>query len=812
MSTQENVAALKEQLRADYGIGWNPEQVPQNADLFQKLTGLPSHDGMCCLRLSEESNSVYVAPAHETATSMNLEYLAIALQVRLREGKEPFFSLDPTEGSASSSMQEKKFDPEWLAGTSVGDVLFQADYHLKELSMGEAEQPIIGMKSCLDSSNQDWSAREWFVVKTAEVQLSADGRLVPKVRMGVEAREQIQGDNGLEDVQLSRPDHPAAQYAAAFTRYFDLIAERRSVIFHLREMAKASVLAKFLVEAGVNLEEGWLNLAEEADIACSLEIPQLWHERNHSEIQLKDGEIVGAGGSFGGTVHGMYGGVEFGLDRMRVGATRRVERVDTEKSKGDITTNAVLRTVLNISQYVQRQPEQRGMAPTATTTRGLVMQTTGGGRRERDAGQALVPAAAGVRAAVRTSEMGTLGQPAPPGIRPTVATRGQPVGKTWEPWMPGAESGMVYMEPWKLPPLQVEELKGVDLNLDAFDLSAPARAAPSRGDAKPIDAVSCGGKAFWSSLGSGDSDSALTGEARSLLQDVFNPHVSDRREEGDRFVPPDTSAEYLQRLQELVKEEASMRQTRAAQFFSADFAAGSPGPLFPSSWASSCEITRGGAAPAGTDGGAAGDRLLHSHTDFRADAARLEQLLKTSIPVFNKSTEDGMSFRIYRVGDFEVRTTQEHDREEVIGAVLSRRPPAQVSGTGAGAAAREHERIVKATQYVERAPGSAPRGAPPKPLSKAPAADFRFYVVLETEAGAAIVTEMSESAATWAENPRGLEARNSLARVTRSVQACDAGATVKDVKSYHRSAAHCGSKRYAEGACNLVVQPARRLK
>merc|ERR1719216_200664 len=170
---QENVAALKEQLRADYGIGWKAEQVPHNADLIKKFNGQPPENGMCCLKLSEESNSVYVAPAFETATSMNLEYLAIALQVRLREGKEPFFSLDPVGTTTLNAMQVKNFDPEWLAGTSVGDVLFQADYHLKELSMGEYGQPVIGMKNCCDSSDQeksgkDWNAREWFIMKNAE--------------------------------------------------------------------------------------------------------------------------------------------------------------------------------------------------------------------------------------------------------------------------------------------------------------------------------------------------------------------------------------------------------------------------------------------------------------------------------------------------------------------------------------------------------------------------------------------------------------------------------------------------------------------
>merc|ERR1719237_1960847 len=96
---------------------------------------------------------VSIAPSLEPAGSVNLEYLSLALKVRRVEGREPFFSLDPSNAMGKdNSMQVKRFDPEWLAGTCVGDVLFQADYYLKELSMGEYEQPVVGMKSALDYS------------------------------------------------------------------------------------------------------------------------------------------------------------------------------------------------------------------------------------------------------------------------------------------------------------------------------------------------------------------------------------------------------------------------------------------------------------------------------------------------------------------------------------------------------------------------------------------------------------------------------------------------------------------------------------
>ena len=48
-------------------------------------------------------------------------------------------------------------------------VLFQVDCTVKEPSMGEYAQPVLGTKSCHEYSDGDrcvtsWNAREWFVV------------------------------------------------------------------------------------------------------------------------------------------------------------------------------------------------------------------------------------------------------------------------------------------------------------------------------------------------------------------------------------------------------------------------------------------------------------------------------------------------------------------------------------------------------------------------------------------------------------------------------------------------------------------------
>eukprot|EP00421_Protoceratium_reticulatum_P019196 CAMPEP_0168394328 /NCGR_PEP_ID=MMETSP0228-20121227/19475_1 /TAXON_ID=133427 /ORGANISM="Protoceratium reticulatum, Strain CCCM 535 (=CCMP 1889)" /LENGTH=680 /DNA_ID=CAMNT_0008407733 /DNA_START=53 /DNA_END=2092 /DNA_ORIENTATION=+ len=326
---REEAAAEKRSRRMEYDIGWKVARVPKNMGPAKMLGCSPVPRGMCCLVYDEAANSIRVSPAVEPAASVNLEYLSIALQVRLREGREPRFSLDPVSPGEHGTMQFKRFEPEWLAGTSAGEILFQADYHLKELSMGASEQPVVGMKSCFDLSEEDghdkeWSAREWFVVRKAEVHLSEDDVLIPFIRMGVEAREQLIGPDGcLEDCQITRPDHALVKYADAFTKNFDLIAERRSVFYHLRELAKATILAKFLVDSDVWMDEAWLSLPGDVQGSGHLEIPQLWNERCHSQIRMQDGAIMNAEKGFGSDVHSVYGGVDFGLGRFRLTAAQR---------------------------------------------------------------------------------------------------------------------------------------------------------------------------------------------------------------------------------------------------------------------------------------------------------------------------------------------------------------------------------------------------------------------------------------------------------------------------------------------------------
>jgi hypothetical protein len=200
--------------------------------------------------------------------------------------------------------------------------------------------------------------------------------------------------------------------------------------------------------------------------------------------------------------------------------------------------------------------------------------------------------------------------------------------------------------------------RGVDLNLDEFNL---AEAGTMDGELQSAEASVPIGGAFWASLDA-DATEAFKGDDQKLLQAVYNRELSDRREEGDLFVPPETNFAYIQQLRSLVKDEDMVREERTEHFLSSGFSAEAPGSLFPSSWQASFQLAQ-------EKKGAA----LKSRPEFLSAQAPLREALREAgEPCFDKCTEEGSRFRIYRVGGLELRTISEtRDAEEAVGAVFS---------------------------------------------------------------------------------------------------------------------------------------------
>lgn len=803
--------------------------------------------------------------------------------------------------------------------------------------MGEYEQPVVGMRSCVDYAEMqdayEWNAREWFLVRKAEMQLSNSNILVPMVKMGVEAREQVVNNNSLQDKPVTCSDHPLALYADDFTRYFDLIAERKSVIFHLRELAKASVMAKYLIESGMTLEASWFLLGMDREVACSLEVPQLWNERIHAEVNIEDCSIVRPINSNG---HGVYGGVQFGLDKFNLSAAaaRHTGALQLQARPGLLSTRpgAGLVAQTNLGQMSTVASAFRGagmqtrlaslslasggVAPPAsgiqaglqrpqlgfTSSRTRISATNAYPASpmqppqltplsiDRPAGildarlpqlsglsrfnmavsiarQAALPplASADLMAAASGSQLTSPGGPSPPirlGAALTAATLPAsrqivPLGRDLPPGVvpsrlmgPPAAAGVsltgmsgvarvqnihsalsmgVGMAPevalaattlrpptlhGLISPLSAggypqplvsaagipPRLQGVDLRLDSFDLSElkrvplEAQSGSWSCDVKSLDECVEVGSAFFACLDG--SPTHFKDDDRALLKSVFNPALTDRRKEGDLFIPPDPSHSQVQKLRDLVKQEESVREKRKEVFLSIDFLMGNPGLYFPHSWTPTFEITYGQKCIPAREGQSEG--ALHPRPEFKDKSMVLDCVLKTSVPIFDKCTEEGLRFRIYRVGGLEVRSTQEPDGEQIVGAVFSIRSRAAQTGLEA---VGDREKISAVMECVEN---SFEVGIDQSALA------CRYFLVLETEEGNKIVTErLGDGQLAWIENPESLDDRKSLAKVIRR-DIANTGITVAELKEYRAKLAlgvPPSSKLYAQAMLVRTAGP-----
>mmetsp|Transcript_44988 Transcript_44988/g.106858 ORF Transcript_44988/g.106858 Transcript_44988/m.106858 type:complete len:935 (+) Transcript_44988:36-2840(+) len=744
----------KQDKRKKYNIGWDAKMAPSNLLFADKLQNELDPQGMCCISWEPSSvgscATVGIDCTHEPRASVNLEYLAIALRCRIVEGREPLFSLDPSDmknPSKDGLMQLKRYEPSWLCETSAAEVLFQADYHLKELSMGEAPQPVIGMKSCFDYSAlegklQDWNGREWFTVRNAEVLLSADGVLIPEVSLGVEAREQILGQDGLEDARVTRPDHPLVLYAEDFTRKMALITARRSAVFHLREFSKAAVLAKFLVETNAEVEELLDMTAGPCTIPRCLEVPQLWCDHFFSQLVLTDGRVLPAEKTEGTSLHSVYGGVDLGLESFMLFGGAPVQArpapswaafsAGLESAFQPRPAADQLQTTRLFAEHFARTavvpvPEYRQLGPLPEPTRPVRA-------RRPQAGVALRPSEGTARR---------------PGRRPRRAAP---------------------------PPADAQ---GVDLDLDAFNLSAPSNLCPASvrknigvGEGCHPSAALEGEAAFNAVLKAAMAE--VSDPSKHVLAAVFSPHLCDRRQEGGSFIPPDTSETSMEVLRQLVEEEDVLRAKRKEHFESEEFSVDDPGLLFPAQWKSSLAMAATGASAA-----------LHRRPDLLPRASCWKQELQQAGAIFERRTEDGSCLRVYRVSDVEVRSWQESTGDEEIVAVFAPRPPADAAAdlNDVTVHINDHtDHIVKASEYVERVFMSDEISAP----------SVQWFTVLVTSSGAQLLAELPHGGCARIGRCKALADRLSLAKVLRCTPTthCPSVATVLSVVASQETTAH----------------------
>lgn len=304
-SVEAHSVAVEEQRKQTdtdkYRLAWRPELAPCPRKALRDLgvADLPptaSSGGLVCVCLDRISGSIGcapVAPAH-AKRAVSLPYLACVLRVMRDYRREPQFSLDPEDPhDLSGPFLVKRFYPEWLSGSVVGEVLFQADYVLKQLCFGDKRLP--GIPSAFDDDGpqrgEERAARQWFTVRQASISITDDGAIVPHVKMGVEARRLTAGPTGYTDAPYTDPEDPMAKQAAAVTEHFDEVTAHVPVAAQLVELARAMVLAVYLLRRGYRCDDEALDRFQIAQVpegrAYPLQIPTLTKDRRSSMVSTE---------------------------------------------------------------------------------------------------------------------------------------------------------------------------------------------------------------------------------------------------------------------------------------------------------------------------------------------------------------------------------------------------------------------------------------------------------------------------------------------------------------------------------------------
>ena len=210
------------------------------------------------------------------------------------------------------------------------------------------------------------------------------------------------------------------------------------------------------------------------------------------------------------------------------------------------------------------------------------------------------------------------------------------------------------------PAAPTEQPQGVDLNLDDFDLTNPDRfrlgVASCSASLDSLEARAPMGQAFLD--GVLDGSAPFKPEDRHFLRNLYKDNLTDRTQEGDSFVPPDPDMKYVAKMRALVSEEEILRGKRLSLFCDAAFIPENPGAAFPRSWTSNFQVEQQGVST-GLVKKALRSGMVQLSLNPTFKNLIIHEMLPSTAPVFEKNSEDGCVYRIYRIGTMEIRTVQD---------------------------------------------------------------------------------------------------------------------------------------------------------
>ncbi|KAL4503382.1 hypothetical protein ABPG72_000988 [Tetrahymena utriculariae] len=223
--------------------------------------------------------------------------LALCLKVYCDQSinnKTISFSLDPwEENKPDGEFQRKVLYPDILekkkilSGSKFSELMFECDYLMKQMSLGllpDCKTPFpypvelvkLGLKPLSkiieensikqESSKQNWS-RLWLVCKKVEGIVDKKNKgvfLSNEVQIEVDARQMEQDSQGrLIDKIVQDKNDPCYIFAKKFSELYPIICKHYPCFERLKKLYRASALAKWIVQNGIQIDIKKINQAIE---------------------------------------------------------------------------------------------------------------------------------------------------------------------------------------------------------------------------------------------------------------------------------------------------------------------------------------------------------------------------------------------------------------------------------------------------------------------------------------------------------------------------------------------------------------------
>lgn len=256
---------------------------------------------------------------------INLEDLAITLKIFCDPSikhKVISFSLDPFEKTNPQGEYMKKvFYPDELenkkilAGTKFGEEMFEADYYMKQMSLGIQSDnktkfpypkqllsaglmPQHEMKENkeVDSKVMKWS-RAWIVVDDVKTyQTKEDLLVIDNIKMGVEARQlNVMNDGSLKDASIQDKLDECYKFSKKLTEVYELTGLYYKSFKRLKEITNAIVLAKWICENNTPVDLDLINqiyennkISNYLDKVPSINFTEIVKTQEKIAVDLKD--------------------------------------------------------------------------------------------------------------------------------------------------------------------------------------------------------------------------------------------------------------------------------------------------------------------------------------------------------------------------------------------------------------------------------------------------------------------------------------------------------------------------------------------